>query len=114
MDVEIQLQETRKVFVERIEVEGNSTTLDEVIRLQFDFVEGDPFNRVKLLKLLIKLEVLGFFSNVETNTRMGTTPDQIIIKVNLIEKPTGSLGIGAGFNSSDGSEFTLTLMNEIF
>ena len=43
MDVEIQIKETQKVFVERIEVEGNSTTLDEVIRLQFDFVEGRPF-----------------------------------------------------------------------
>jgi outer membrane protein insertion porin family len=50
MDVEIQINETRKVFVERIEVEGNSTTLDEVIRLQFDFVEGDPFNRRKVLE----------------------------------------------------------------
>ena len=57
MDVEIQLQETKKLFVERIEVEGNSTTLDEVIRLQFDFVEGDPFNRRKVIKAVDKLEV---------------------------------------------------------
>ena len=114
MDVEIQLQETKKLFVERIEVEGNSTTLDEVIRLQFDFVEGDPFNRRKVIKAVDKIRGLGFFSNVETNTRMGTTPDQIIIKVNLIEKPTGSLGIGAGFNSSDGSEFTFNIHERNF
>ena len=114
MDVEIQLQETKKLFVERIEVEGNSTTLDEVIRLQFDFVEGDPFNRRKVIKAVDKIRGLGFFSNVETNTRMGTTPDQIIITVNLIEKPTGSLGIGAGFNSSDGSEFTFNIHERNF
>ena len=114
MDIEIQLQETKKLFVERIEVEGNSTTLDEVIRLQFDFVEGDPFNRRKVIKAVDKIRGLGFFSNVETNTRMGTTPDQIIIKVNLIEKPTGSLGIGAGFNSSDGSEFTFNIHERNF
>jgi len=64
MDVEIQIKETRKVFVERIEVEGNSTTLDEVIRLQFDFVEGDPFNRRKVLEAVDKIRGLGFFSNV--------------------------------------------------
>ena len=114
MDVEIQLQETKKLFVERIEVEGNSTTLDEVIRLQFDFIEGDPFNRRKVIKAVDKIRGLGFFSNVDTNTRMGTTPDQIIIKVNLIEKPTGSLGIGAGFNSSDGSEFTFNIHERNF
>ena len=114
MDVEIQLQETKKLFVERIEVEGNSTTLDEVIRLQFDFVEGDPFNRRKVIEAVDKIRGLGFFSNVDTNTRMGTTPEQIIIKVNLIEKPTGSLGLGAGFNSSDGSEFTFNIHERNF
>ena len=72
MDVEIQINETRKVFVERIEVEGNSTTLDEVIRLQFDFVEGDPFNRRKVLEAVDKIRGLGFFSNVETSTREGS------------------------------------------
>ena len=49
MDLKIVFKETDKVFVERIEVEGNSTTIDEVIRLQFDFAEGDPFNRRKVL-----------------------------------------------------------------
>ena len=103
MDVEIQIKETRKVFVERIEVEGNSTTLDEVIRLQFDFVEGDPFNRRKVLEAVDKIRGLGFFSNVETSTREGSAPEKIIIEVKLTEKPTGSLGIGAGYNSSDGT-----------
>jgi outer membrane protein insertion porin family len=114
MDVEIQLQKTNKLFVERIELEGNSTTLDEVIRLQFDFVEGDPFNRRKVIKAVDKIRGLGFFSTVDTNTRMGTTPEQIIIEVNLIEKPTGSFGIGAGFNSSDGSEFTFNINERNF
>ena len=114
MDVEIQLQETKKLFVERIEVEGNSTTLDEVIRLQFDFVEGDPFNRRKILKAVDKIRGLGFFSNVEVKTRSGSTPEKIIIEVMLTEKPTGSLGIGAGFNSSDGSEFTFNIHERNF
>ena len=86
MDVEIQLQETKKLFVERIEVEGNSTTLDEVIRLQFDFVEGDPFNRRKVIKAVDNIRGLGFFSNVEVNTRTGSAPEKIIIEVKLTRK----------------------------
>ncbi len=114
MDVEIKLQKTKKIFVERIEVEGNSTTLDEVIRLQFDFVEGDPFNRRKILEAVDKIRGLGFFSNVETDTREGSSPEKIIIEVKLTEKPTGSLGIGAGFNSSDGSVFTFNVNERNF
>ena len=114
MDVEIQINETRKVFVERIEVEGNSTTLDEVIRLQFDFVEGDPFNRRKVLEAVDKIRGLGFFSNVETSTRNGSAPEKIIIEVKLTEKPTGSLGIGAGYNSSDGTVATFNINERNF
>jgi len=114
MDVTIQLQKTKKIFVERIEVEGNSTTIDEVIRLQFDFAEGDPFNRRKILNAVDRIRGLGFFSNVETSTREGSSPEKIIIEVKLTEKPTGSLGIGAGFNSSDGSVFTFNINERNF
>ena len=114
MDVEIQLKETKKIFVERIEVEGNSTTLDEVIRLKFDFAEGDPFNRRKILKAVDKIRGLGFFSNVETNTREGSSPEKVIIEVKLTEKATGSLGVGAGYNSSDGSVFTFNVNERNF
>ena len=114
MDVEIQLKETKKIFVERIEVEGNSTTLDEVIRLKFDFAEGDPFNRRKILKAVDRIRGLGFFSNVETSTREGSTPEKVIIEVKLTEKATGSLGVGAGYNSSDGSVFTFNVNERNF
>ncbi|MDB4045308.1 outer membrane protein assembly factor BamA [Amylibacter sp.] len=114
MEVEIQLQKIKKIFVERIEVEGNSTTIDEVIRLQFGFAEGDPFNRRKILTAVDRIRGLGFFSNVETNTREGSSPDKIIIEVKLTEKPTGSLGVGAGFNSSDGSVFTFNVNERNF
>ena len=62
MDVKVELQKTQKIFVERIDVVGNSTTIDEVIRLQFDFAEGDPFNRRKILVAIDKIRGLGFFS----------------------------------------------------
>ena len=82
--------------------------------MQFDFVEGDPFNRRKVIKAVDNIRGLGFFSNVEVNTRTGSAPEKIIIEVKLVEKPTGSLGIGAGFNSSDGSEFTFNIHERNF
>lgn len=114
MNIEIQLQKTQKLFVERIELEGNSSTLDEVIRLQFDFVEGDPFDRRKVLKAVDRIRGLGFFSNVMTNTRRGSAAEKIIIEVKLTEKATGSIGIGAGFNSSDGAVFTFNVNERNF
>ncbi|MDC1252424.1 outer membrane protein assembly factor BamA [Amylibacter sp.] len=114
MNIEIKFIETNKIFVERIEVEGNSTTLDEVIRLKFDFVEGDPFDKRKVQEALDRIRGLGFFSSVETSTREGSSSEKIIIEVKLTEKPTGSLGIGAGYNSSDGTVFTFNINERNF
>ena len=114
MNIEIKFIETDKVFVERIEVEGNSTTIDEVIRLKFDFVEGDPFDKRKVQEAVDKIRGLGFFSSVETSTREGSSSEKIIIEVKLTEKPTGSLGIGAGYNSSDGTLFTFNINERNF
>jgi len=114
INVELNLIETEKTFVERIEVEGNSTTLDEVIRLKFDFIEGDPFDMRKIQEASDKIRALGFFSEVNVSTRMGSSPEKIIIEVKLVEKATGSLGIGAGYNSSDGSVITLNINERNF
>ncbi|MDA9301763.1 outer membrane protein assembly factor BamA [Amylibacter sp.] len=114
MNIEIKFIETDKIFVERIEVEGNSTTIDEVIRLKFDFVEGDPFDKRKVQEAVDRIRGLGFFSSVETNTRKGSSSEKIIIEVRLTEKPTGSLGIGAGYNSSDGTVFTFNINERNF
>ncbi|MDA9926488.1 outer membrane protein assembly factor BamA [Amylibacter sp.] len=114
MNIEIKFIETNKIFVERIEVEGNSTTIDEVIRLKFDFVEGDPFDKRKVQEAIDRIRGLGFFSSVATSTREGSSSEKIIIEVKLTEKPTGSLGIGAGYNSSDGSVFTFNINERNF
>ena len=114
IDIVLNLVESTKTFVERIEVEGNSTTLDEVIRLKFDFVEGDPFDLRKVQEASDRIRGLGFFSEVNITSRTGSSPEKIIIKVKLIEKATGSLGIGAGYNSSDGSVFTFNVNERNF
>ena len=114
INVDINLIRGKRIFVERIDVTGNSTTLDEVIRHKFDFAEGDGFNAGKIQKATDRIRALGFFSSVDVKTKQGSTADQIIILVSLVEKPTGSLGIGAGYNSSDGTQLTLNLNERNF
>ena len=114
VNIEINLSQSNKLFVERIDVTGNSTTLDEVIRFKFDFVEGDAFDKRKVEKSIDRIRALGFFSNVGVTTREGSSSQKIIIDLNVEEKATGSLGIGAGYNSSDGSVLTFNISERNF
>ncbi len=102
LDIEFVLARGPKIFVERIDIEGNTTTLDRVIRREFDIVEGDPFNPRMIRAAATRLRALGFFSSVEVNAREGNSPNQVIIEVDVEEKSTGSLSFGANYNSTDG------------
>jgi outer membrane protein insertion porin family len=114
VDVEIDLSRGQRLFVERIDIEGNSTTLDRVIRRQFELAEGDAFNRREIQEAADRIRALGFFTDVSVETREGSSPDQAIIDVNVVEQATGNLGIGAGYNSSDGTVFTLNVEERNF
>ncbi len=91
-----------RIFVERIDIEGNSTTLDRVIRSQFRIVEGDPFNPREIRESAERIRALGFFTLADVNAREGTAPDRVIVDVNVEEQPTGSLQLGANFSLEDG------------
>jgi outer membrane protein insertion porin family len=97
-----ELVEGPQVFVERIEIEGNTRTLDRVIRRQFDIVEGDAFNSRAVQQARRDIRGLGFFSNVEVETQRGSAEDQAEILVSVEEQPTGSLTFGAGFSTGEG------------
>ncbi|SEN66223.1 Beta-barrel assembly machine subunit BamA [Loktanella fryxellensis] len=102
LNVDYQLVRGPRIFVERIDIEGNSTTLDRVVRNQFRTVEGDPFNPREIRQAADRIRALGFFSTAEVEAREGTTPDQVIVDVNVEEAPTGSLSFGANYNTDDG------------
>ncbi|MGR3486147.1 MAG: outer membrane protein assembly factor BamA [Paracoccaceae bacterium] len=102
LNVEYVLTRGPRVFVERIDIEGNATTLDRVVRTQFDSVEGDPFNPRQIRRSAERIRALGFFSDVDVETREGTGPDQVIVDVDVTEQPTGNLTFGANFNSDVG------------
>ncbi|MDU8913041.1 outer membrane protein assembly factor BamA [Aestuariicoccus sp. MJ-SS9] len=102
LDVEFMLTRGQRIFVERIDIEGNTTTLDRVIRRQFRVVEGDPFNPRAIRESAERIRALGFFGNAEVQAREGSTPQQVIVDVDVEEAPTGSLSFGGSFSSDNG------------
>ncbi len=102
IDVNFLVNEGPRVFVERIEISGNVRTVDEVIRREFRFSEGDAFNAAKLRRSRQRIQDLDFFEKVEVDQVQGSAPDRAVVKVNVEEKSTGSLSVGAGFSTSSG------------
>ena len=102
LDVEFALVRGPRVFVERIDIEGNQTTLDRVIRRQFNTVEGDPFNPREIRNAAERIRALGFFSTANVETRQGRSNDQVIVDVDVEEQPTGNLSFGGSYNDDTG------------
>ena len=102
VNLEYVLVPAPRIFVERIDIEGNSTTLDRVIRNQFRLVEGDPLNPREIEDSARRIRALGFFENVSVNTRAGSSPNQRIVEVDVVEGPTGTLSFGANFSTDTG------------
>lgn len=102
LNVEFALVRGERIFVERIDIEGNNTTLDRIVRNQFRTVEGDPFNPREIRESAERIRALGFFANADVQAREGSTPNQIIVDVNVEEANTGSLSFGANYNSYNG------------
>ena len=88
-----------RTYIERIEIRGNARTRDFVIRREFDVSEGDAFNQVLIQRAKRRLEKLNFFETVNISTAPGSEPDQVILVVDLVEKSTGELSIGAGYTT---------------
>lgn len=102
LDVEFVLEQGERVFVERIDITGNATTMDRVIRRQFRISEGDPFNPRLIREAAERVRALGFFGNAGVNAREGTQPGQIIVDFEVEEQPTGSLQLGATYSGDNG------------
>ena len=114
LDVVFALTKGQRVFVERIDIEGNATTLDRVVRRQFKSVEGDPFNPREIREAAERIRALGYFETADVNARQGTSSDQVIVDVNVEEKPTGSLTFGASYSVSNGVGFNVGLSEANF
>ncbi len=114
LDVEFVLTRGPRVFVERIDIEGNTATLDRVVRRQFRIVEGDPFNPREIRESAERIRALGFFADADVEAREGSTSDQVIVDVDVVEQPTGSLSLGGSYSRNDGFGVALGLQERNF
>ena len=111
--VEYVIEEGPRVYVERININGNDRTHDEVVRREMRISEGDAFNRVMLERSRRNLRALGFFSSVDIEESPGSEPDKTIIDVNVVEQSTGELTFGVGYSSAESltTEFSIAERN---
>jgi outer membrane protein insertion porin family len=101
VDVTFDVKEGPRVYVDRIDVVGNTTTLDYVIRREMSLSEGDAYNRVLVDQSKNKIKALGFFKDVDITTTPGTQPDRTNLLVKVTEQPTGQLSASAGYSTVD-------------
>ena len=101
IDVTFNVSEGQRVYVDRINVIGNTRTIDPVIRRELMLTEGDAFNRTLVERSRNNLRGLGFFKEVTIEETRGAAPDRSIVNVTVEEQPTGELSVGAGFSSVD-------------
>lgn len=107
------VDEGARIYVERINITGNTKTRDFVIRRELAFGEGDPFNRSMVIRGRDSIQGLGYFSKVEVTTAPGSSPDKVVLNINVAESSTGEYGASAGYSTSDGilGEVSLTERN---
>jgi outer membrane protein insertion porin family len=96
------IEEGPRVYIERINIEGNTRTRDYVIRREFRLVEGDAFNALLVDRAKKRLEALQFFKKVTIGRQPGSAPDRVVINVIVEENSTGELSFGAGYSTAEG------------
>jgi outer membrane protein insertion porin family len=100
MNITFVLREAPRVYVERVDINGNTLTQDKVIRREFRLAEGDAFNSLGVQRTTARINSLAYFQeNFEVTQTEGSAPDRIILEANIEERPTGELQFSAGFSS---------------
>jgi len=102
IDLFYDIEEAPRVYIERINIVGNTRTRDEVVRREFRLAEGDAFNRVLADRSRTRVRALGFFRDVTIAEDPGSAADRTALTVTVTEQPTGELALGAGYSSQQG------------
>ncbi|MBV9064015.1 MAG: outer membrane protein assembly factor BamA, partial [Alphaproteobacteria bacterium] len=113
IDVVFDIEQGPRVYIEKINIAGNTRTLDKVIRREFRLVEGDAFNRVLVDRSRTRIRSLGFFKDVDIKPAPGSQPDRTVLNVNVTEQSTGELQLGVGYSSTSSivGQFSYTERN---
>lgn len=102
ISITYRIKEGQRVFIRNINVKGNTRTLDEVVRRELLVAEGDPYNASKIKQSEQRIKDLGFFDNVKIDVNKTGESDQSDLTVNVTEKSTGEISVGAGYSTTDG------------
>ena len=100
IDFEINISESEKFYIEKININGNFNTLEEVVRNNLIIDEGDPFNEILFNKSINNIQSLGIFKKVDSNIQNGSKDTFKIIDLNVEERPTGEISVTAGFGTA--------------
>ena len=103
VDLVFDVGEGPRVFIERIDIVGNTRTKDKVIRREFRLAEGDAFNAATVRRSRQRLQDLGYFNSVTVQPSQGSAPDRAILTANVDEKATGELTLGGGYSTDAGA-----------
>jgi outer membrane protein insertion porin family len=114
INITFEITEGPEVFVERINIAGNTRSEEKILRREIPMAEGDLFTTQKLARAKQKLTNLNYFEKVNTTTVPGPTKDKIVVNIDVTEKPTGVFSIGGGYSSQDGLLGTLNLSQRNF
>ncbi|MEZ5895938.1 MAG: outer membrane protein assembly factor BamA [Parvularculaceae bacterium] len=101
IDLTFEVNEGPRVYVERINIKGNTRTLDKIVRREIRVAEGDPYNKVLVDRSKARVRALGYFGEVEIEERPGSAPDRTELDVMVEEKSTGSFSVGVGVSSTE-------------
>ncbi|MBB4040854.1 outer membrane protein insertion porin family [Microvirga flocculans] len=96
------VEEGPRIYIERINVRGNSRTRDYVIRREFELGEGDAYNQVLVDRAERRLNNLGYFKRVRISNEPGSSADRVVVNVDVEDQSTGSFSISGGYSTADG------------
>ncbi len=109
VDIVFDIQKGNKVYIERINIKGNTDSRDKVIRRELAIKEGELYSFTKIKESRENLERLGYFEEVRISTPVGSSEDKMNINIEISEKSTGAFQVGAGFNSLENFQFIAQL-----
>jgi outer membrane protein insertion porin family len=96
------VEEGPRIYIERLNVRGNSRTRDYVIRREFELGEGDAYNQVLVDRAERRLNNLGYFKRVRISNEPGSSADRVVVNVDVEDQSTGSFAISGGYSTADG------------
>lgn len=100
MAINFHISEAKRTYVERIDINGNTVTQDQVVRRELRLAEGDAFNSFLVKRSQDRINSLGFFQEkLEVTQKPGSAPDRVVLETNVEERSTGELNLSAGFSS---------------